>query len=158
MKSRLIAFCVLLMITGSGGVAAARSTEFLELSLPQFQVPDGESIASIKCTITGGRIITLSRVPEMWSFTIENGDGGVSTLTGHALVGAAEFRNADLEYFRNFLEVERPNPPEQYDRLFDVTVSLVLVSNATGASERNLTFSRKNLTLSVQNEKRKISR
>jgi hypothetical protein len=151
-KITLIALCALLAVPGVGGVAAAPSREILKVSLPQFRVQDDESVGTVKCKVTGGSIITVSRVPEMWSLTIINGDGGISTLTAKALVGAAEFRNADLGYFTNFLEIERPNPPGPYDRPFEVTVSLVLVSNAKGAPERRLRFSQKDLVLSINRE------
>jgi len=90
----------------------------------------------------------VSRVPEMWTFEIINGDGGMSDLTANALVGAAEFRDAN--YFKNFLLVERPNPPGKYDRPFDITMSVVLGTNPDGVPKRTLTFTRKDLVLSVE--------
>ena len=144
----LLALCLLLIVSADTGTSAAGSEEFLKVSAPQFELRDDESVESIKCHVVGGIIVNVSRVPKMWSFKITNGDGGMSDLTADALVGAAEFR--DASYFRNFLLIERSNPPGKYDRPFDVTVSIVLATNPDGIPKRTLTFTRKELALSVE--------
>ena len=147
-----LAVCLLLTLPADSGTCHAGSKEFLQVSAPQFEFRDDESVESIKCHVVGASIVNVSRVPEMWSFTITNGEGGMSDLEADALVGAAEFR--DARYFRNFLLVERPNPPGKYDRQFDVTVSVVLATNPDGIPKRTLTFPRKELVLSVEASRR----
>ena len=148
----LLALCSLLTVPADSGTCAAGSKEFLQVSAPQFELRDNESVESIKCHVVGGIIVNVSRVPEMWTFEITNGDGGVSDLTADALVGAAEFRDAN--YFRNFLLVERPNPPGKYDRPFDITMSVVLATNPDGVPKCTLTFTRKELVLSAEASRR----
>lgn len=152
--NRIVLLSLFLLLIGSAatGTSVASSKELLQVSAPQFELRDDESVESIKCHVVGGIIVSVSRVPEMWSFTITNGDGGMSDLTADALVGAAEFR--DASYFRNFLVVERPNPPGKYDRPFDITVSVVLASNPEGVPKRNLKFTRKELALHVEPTRR----
>jgi hypothetical protein len=148
----LLAVCLLLTVPADRGTCDAGSKEFLQISAPQFEFHDDESVESIKCHVVGASIVNVSRVPDMWSFTITNDDGGMSDLEADALVGAAEFR--DASYFRNFLLVERPNPPGKYDRPFDVTVSVVLATNPDGIPKRTVTFTRKELVLSVEASRR----
>ena len=148
-KLRLLGICLLVLVSLGSGTAAELSTDSLHVSLPDLQMRSDESIQSFKCEVIGGRIVAVSRVPEMWSFTITNGDGGVSSVKARALVGAAEFRTADLAYFKDFLVVERHNPPSQYDRAFDITVTVVLDSDREGVPKRKLTITRKDLALSA---------
>jgi hypothetical protein len=144
----LLALCLLLIVPANGGTSVAGSEELLHVSAPRFELRDDESVESIKCHVVGGIIVNVSRVLEMWTFKITNGDGGMSDLTADALVGAAEFRDAN--YFRNFLLIERPNPPGKYDRPFDITMSVVVATNPDGTPKRTLTFTRKELVLSVE--------
>ena len=141
----LLALCLLLTVPSGIGKSAESSKELLRVSTPQFELRKYESVESIKCHVVGGTIVTVSRVPEEWSFTITNGDSGMSDLTAAALVGAAEFR--DATYFKNFLIIERPNPPGHWDRPFDMTVSVVIATNPEGTPKRKLNFTLKELEL-----------
>lgn len=145
-----LAFSFILLALAAGRPGAAETTQLLNLSLPRISLRENESVHSIRCRLVGGRIVGVPHLPGMWTFTITNGDGEVSTLDAHALVGAAELRTVDLGFFKEFLVISRPNPPGKWDRPFTIKVSLRLVSSTSGAPTRTLTFGESMLVLSAE--------
>ena len=140
---RVAAICLVLLLTfaASSGKSGA-AEQLLRVSTPELKLRVDESVHAFSCQLKGGTMVSVSRIPKMWSLTITNGNADTSDLTAYAIVGAAEFREMDLGFFKNFLLIQRPNPPGKYDLPFDITVSLLLFANPEGTRERKITFSR----------------
>ena len=148
-RAAALYLALLLAIPALIGTSGA-AEQLLQVSTPEFKLRANESVHAFSCHVRGGTIVSVSRIPKMWSFDITNGEAERSDLTAEALVGAAEFRSPD--YFKNFLVVQRPSPPGKWDIPFDISVSVVVFTNLEANPEkppqRRIGFSRSELLLS----------
>jgi hypothetical protein len=150
----LLGFVIAIVVSGSTEQVCAKSadnTRFFDLSLPHFDLRPFEQVTEITCLVLGGGITEVS-VPFQWNVDVDSSVGDRAKLTAFAVVGASAFYQPDLGRFQHGFMTIAEDPPRPHILSFDVTVVLTITNNETG-NERELTFTKKQITLTESAKK-----
>lgn len=88
------AFAILLTMAFTGLGYGKASHAQIETSYPD--LPSGSRLMGFRIRLVGGQVASMRNVPAGWRFTIDNDPSWKSTVSGHAIVGAAAMAGRDL--------------------------------------------------------------
>lgn len=111
-EKKLIVVCAaILLIAFVVPVPVCSGVEFerYKLSLPDLDIQETERIDSFTIVISYGDVIALPRIPIGWSIHIDNAPLWKTTVNGSISVGAAALTRQEVDYFREFMVIQRNN-------------------------------------------------
>lgn len=111
-EKKLIVVCAaILLIAFVVPVPVCSGVEFerYKLSLPDLDIQETERIDSFTIVISYGDVIALPRIPIGWSINIDNAPLWKTTVNGSISVGAAALTRQEVDYFREFMVIQRNN-------------------------------------------------
>ena len=111
-EKKLIVVCAaILLIAFVVPVPDCSGVEFerYKLSLPDLDIQETERIDSFTIVISYGDVIALPRIPIGWSIHIDNAPLWKTTVNGSISVGAAALTRKEVDYFKEFMVIQRNN-------------------------------------------------
>jgi hypothetical protein len=130
--------------------ASAADNSFIEkytLSAPDIKLEELERIVEIKLTILHGFIVSVPRIPPGWYLHIDLPAQWETDLSAGSIIGVAGLTNKEVNFFNDFLVIERTGdqePPLSID--LDI-ITETLTKTRDAVNKKKHSFSLKNLTL-----------